>query len=159
MTQQVRTTYREMIRFLKDRDNVHGINGKFACVITPIQTLGQIVFDGFQETDGQVDECSIDGVPVPAKVNYRYLCPGAVYSPVYCEQPLYYLLSFIGKQYMRLKKQRETSGILNKLMQMFDMMPHVEEMLTEVQLLAYKMADSGDGFVTLFGQGKVGSRM
>ena len=148
VTQEVRKTYRELLRFLKNKN-------QYACVITPIQTLGQIVFDGFQETDGQVDEILIDGNPVPARVKYRYLCPGAAYSPVYCEQPLYYLLSFISKQYMRMKNQKENIGFLNILLKKFDLMPNVQELLTEIQYFSYKMADSSDGFVTLFGAGKV----
>lgn len=148
VTQEVRKTYRDLIRYLKSKD-------RYACVIAPIQTLGQIVFDGFQETDGQVDEIIIDGNPVPEKVNYRYLRPGAVYSPVHCEQPLYYLLSFIGKQYLRMKSRQENTGFLNKLLRKFDMMPNVQELLTEIQLFSYKMADASDGFVTVFGAGKV----
>lgn len=156
VTDQVRETYRELIRFLKDKGNKNGIEGKFACVITPIQTVGQIVFDNFQTLpNGEVDEMTIDGHLVPKKVNYRYLRGGAVYSPIYCEQPLYYLLSFVAKQYLRMKSQKEKKGIFSRLMEKWDLIPNINELLTEIQMFDYKKADNTDGFVTICGRGKV----
>lgn len=154
VTEQVCETYRELIRFLKDREN--GLADKFACVITPIQTLGQIVFDSFQTLpDGQVDEVLIDGNPVPKKVSYRYLRGGAVYAPVYCEQPLYYLLSFVAKQYRQLKSRKERKGLLANLLEKWNLIPNIDDLLDEIQMLNEKKADNMDGFVTVWGRGKV----
>lgn len=156
VTDRVREIYRDLIRFLKDKGNKNGMEGKFACVITPIQTVGQIVFDNFQQlSNGEVDETMIDGKPVPRRVNYRYLRGGAVYSPVYCEQPLYYLLSFVAKEYLRMKSQKEKKGIFSKLMAKWDLVPNINELLTEIQMFDYKKAGCTDGFVTLCGRGKV----
>lgn len=156
VTAQVRDTYRDLIRFLKDKDNINGIAGKFACVITPIQTVGEIVFDSFETLpNGEVDELVVDGLPVPRKVNYKYLKGGAVYAPVYCEQPLYYVLSFVGKQYMRMRDEKASSGLLFRLMKLWDLMPNINVFLEEIHRFDEKKADNLDGFVTVWGRGKV----
>lgn len=156
VTEKVRDTYRELIRFVKDKGNQNGMFGKFACVITPIQTVGEIVFDGFQLLpNGEVDELMIGEKPIPRKVNYKYLKGGAVYAPVYCEQPLYYLLSFVGKQYLRIRDEKASSGLLFKLMKLWDLMPNVNEFLEEIHCFEAKKADNLDGFVTVCGRGKV----
>lgn len=156
VTEKVRDTYRDLIRFIKDKDNKNGMFGKFACVITPIQTVGEIVFDGFELLpNGEVDELIIDELPVPRKVNYKYLKGGAVYAPTYCEQPLYYVLSFVGKQYMRMREAKNSTGLIFKLMKLWDLMPNINEFLGEIHCFEEKKADNLDGFVTVCGRGKV----
>ena len=155
VTEEVRNTYRELISFLRDKGNKNGLEGKFACVITPIQTVGEIVFDEFETLPtGEVDEIILTDLPVPKKVKYKYLKGGAVYS-AYCEQPLYYLLSFVSKQYMRIKDQKETSGLFTKLLRKWDLIPNINEILTEIQIFDYKKIDNMDGFRTICGRGKV----
>lgn len=154
--EKVKETYSELISFLKDKNNSNGLNGKFACSITPILTVGEIVFDGFSESNGVVEEVILDnGVKVPKKVNYKYLKASAEYSPQYCEQPLYYLLSFVSKQYLKMKDEKESSGWIGKLKKMFVLTPKISEMLIEIQKFSYKKMDNMDGFETCFGRGKV----
>lgn len=122
--EKIKETYAELLDFLKDKNNTNGLKGKFACVITPILTVGEIIFDGFSESDGVIDEIEVsDGIAIPQKVNYKYLKAGAAYSPEYCEQPLYYLLSFISKQYLKLKDEKEASGWIGKLKKMWALTP------------------------------------
>lgn len=156
VTEQVKNTYAPLISFLRDRQNKNGLEGKFACVITPILTVGQIVFSGFEvDSSGSVQEVILDNLPVPQKANYKYKVAGAVYTPSYCEQPLYYLLSFVSKQYLKVKDQKETSGWIGKLKKMWELNPKIDKMLLEIQKLDVKKVDNRDGFVTLFGRGKV----
>lgn len=154
VTEQVKSTYGELLQFLKSQKDETG-KPRFACVITPIQTVGQIDFDCFGSTNGVIAETSLDGVPVPMDVRYKYTKPGAKYSPVYCEQPLYYLLSFVSKQYLRLKDAKEDRGWLQKLRKMWALTPNLNAMLLEVQKMDEKKVSNLDGFTTLFGRGKV----
>ncbi len=153
--EKVKETYSELLKFLKDKDNSNGLNGKFACVITPILTVGEIVFDGFFENNGVIEEFEMNGVNLPKKVNYKYLKAGAEYTPQYCEQPLYYLLSFVSKQYLKIKDGKESSGWLGKLKKYMAVTPKINEMLIEIQKFSYKKLDNMDGFETYCGRGKV----
>ena len=154
--EKVKETYSDLIAFLKDKNNTNGLNGKFACAITPILTVGEIIFDCFATNNGVVEEMKIENdIIVPKKVSYRYLKAGATYSPQYCEQPLYYLLSFISKQYLKMKDEKEASGLIGKLRKMLTVTPKINEMLLEIQKFSYKKMDNMDGFETCFGRGKV----
>ena len=154
--EKIKETYSELLAFLKDKNNTNGLNGKFACAITPILTVGEIVFDGFSESNGIIDEIEVNnGIVIPKKVNYKYLKSGATYSPKYCEQPLYYLLSFISKQYLKIKDEKESSGWIGKLKKMWALTPKINEMLIEIQKFSYKRMDNIEGYETCFGRGKV----
>ena len=156
VTEQIKDTYASLISFLRDRKNENGMKGKFACVVTPILTVGQIVFSGFEaDSSGNIQEIVLNDLPIPMKAKYRYKVAGARYSPVYCEQPLYYLLSFVSKQYLKVKDQKEASGWIGKLKKMWALNPKMDDMLLEIQKLDAKKVDNMDGFVTLFGRGKV----
>ena len=153
---KVKDTYKELISFLRDKNNENGLKGKFACVIAPIYTVGEIVFDGFSQQDGAVEEIKLeDGEVIPKEVHYKYLKAGAEYKPLYCEQPLFYLLSFVSKQYLRMKEQHEASGLIGKLKKRFTLTPKIDEMLLEIQKFQRKKADNVLGYYTCFGRGKV----
>lgn len=154
VTEKVKSTYQELIKFLKAQKDENG-KARYACVITPIQTVGQIVFDCFDSTDGKVDEILLEGYPIPRKVNYKYTTAGAKYSPCYCEQPLYYLLSFVSKQYLRLKSAKEDRGWIRRLQKMWALTPNLDAMLLEIQKMDCKKVSNLDGFVTVFGRSKV----
>lgn len=156
VTNKVKEVYRELLTFLRDRDNDNGMKGKFACVIAPILTAGEIVFERFEGTDGRVTEVvDSTGNVVPAKVTYRYLRPGAKYSPQFCEQPLLYLLSFISKLYLRMKDEKSSAGLIVKLKKLFELTPQTNQMLMEIQKMSNKKNDNVSGYVTCFGRGKI----
>ena len=156
VTKRVKDTYRELLTFLRDRDNENGLKGKFACVIAPILTAGEIVFDRFETVNGEIEEVVDEtGTSVPAKVVYRYLRAGAKYAPQFCEQPLFYLLAFVSKQYLKIKDAKASSGVLPKIKKLFELTPHTNQMLMEIQKMSNKKNDNVCGYVTCFGRGKV----
>lgn len=155
VTQKVEQTYAELIDFLKDKDDENGLRHKFACVITPILTVGEIVFDGFGMENGKPGEIIFEGYHVPKQVNYKYLKADAQYAPKYCEQPLYYLLSFIAKQFNEMKKESEESGLMGKLKKMFAMEPERNRMIQDLHKFRQKKVKDVDGFKVLTGAGKV----
>lgn len=154
--ERVKSTYFELLKFLRDRDNVYGIEGKIACVLAPIFTLGEIKFDKFEcDENGSVCEVKTEDLCLPQKAIYAYSKPGADYKPKYCEQPLYYLLTFVSKQYDKLKKENVNVGWVKKFIKMFRLTPEINELFVEVQKFSFEKNQSEDGYRIFFGQGKV----
>ncbi len=156
VTEKVIKEYDELLTFLRDRNNTNGMKKKFACVIAPILTVGEIVFDHFESDNGNVCEVTDStGAVVPKQVVYRYLKPGAHYRPKYCEQPLLYLLSFVSKQYLAMKEEKDSTGFLSKLKRLIAVMPKTSNLLLEIQKMGNKKNSSVEGYKICFGAGKV----
>lgn len=99
---RVETVYSEL---LTDFRNC----GIVACAVTPILTIGDVEYDRMKMVDGKV-ALNMNGCP--EEVFYRFRGSKPRYSPAFCVQPLYYLLSFLAAQYGREKKNR---SILDKI--------------------------------------------
>ena len=97
---KVEQVYAPLIELFKE-------NGNICCVVSPILTLGDVEFDDFSYENNTVrlapDQC-------PDHVLYKYV-GRCKYSPLFCSQPLYTLLSFVSAQYKRMKRE----GILDRL--------------------------------------------
>ena len=155
VSQKVKEVYQELIQFLRDKENVNGMKGLHACVITPIMTLGEVVFDCFGIENGEVAEAMSFGEILPKYPKYKYQKAGAKYSPKYCEQPVYYLLSFVSKLYRDMKEEIESTGLLRKMKKFFQQMPENDAILEEMHKFRVKKVNNVDGFAVLFGKGKV----
>lgn len=83
----IRQEYKKLLHFLKKCE-------KTTVAITPILTMGGIVFDNFGS--GMAHEVK-KLLGRPREVNYKLLDENAQFSPRFCEQPMIYLLSFILK--------------------------------------------------------------
>lgn len=152
VTQKVEQTYQELISFLRDQK---GMYGKHACVITPILTLGDVVFDKFGGENGEVAEVLSHGELLPKYPKYRYWKAGAKYNPKYCEQPVYYLLSYVAKLYREMKADIESTGLLRKIKKYLQQMPENDVILEEMLKFSVKKINGLDGFKVCFGKGKV----
>lgn len=100
-------------------------DNKICCTIAPILTLGDVEFDDFSYDSGNVrlapDMC-------PENVMYKYVGE-CKYSPLFCSQPLYALLSFVAAQYQRNKD----NGFLNRLKKwIWSIFKNNEELYDEV---------------------------
>lgn len=84
LADRVKTVYKPLLKSLA----TEALRDKVAVVITPVQTLGCVVFSHFD---------SKDGMCVP---RFRKTVPGARYRPKDCEQPMRYLLSFFIARYL-----------------------------------------------------------
>ena len=103
---KVEKEYASLINFFRAKRNV-------ACAITPILTLGGVVFSHFSE--------QLNGDGVPAEVVYKFYEDNPAYSPAFCAQPLYYVLSFAAAQYQKNKRNlRGLNKILSSLYQLFE---------------------------------------
>ena len=157
VTDRVRKSYSVLLEHLKGQKNETTGRKNVCCAIAPIQTLGGVVFDSFdKDDDGLVREIMTrEQYPLPAKINYRYRAVNAVYAPKYCEQPLYYLLAFVSKQYQKAQGQQVHGGILGKLREILRVIPNVDAFLIEIATLGQKRLEGVQGYKILFGRGRV----
>ena len=149
LSEKVEETYFELLEYLKT------FSGKkhIACAITPIFTLGEVVFDSFEKDDnGEIKliEDPEGNLPI---AKYRFISPRATYKSQYCEQPLCYLLSFVTRLYYRTKDEKV--GIVKKFLNIFKLFPDDPTLLMEVDRFASKKVTAKDGYKIIHGQRKV----
>lgn len=100
---------RQYSALIKDVQNNY--KDRIGIAITPIQTLGGVVFDKFLRGSGGNFEFDEDGVT--PKIQFKFYSQiagqGPVYMPAFCVQPLYYLIAFAVSQY---KNNKDRGGFL-----------------------------------------------
>ena len=89
--QAVVSTYSSIVNFCKQCNT--------ACVVTPIQTLGDVEFDTFIDNPMQ-------GVSTLTKLSkYRFCGEDAKFTPLFCVQPMYYVLTYVSNYYTWISGQ------------------------------------------------------
>lgn len=86
----VKEAYKDLIEFLNTTPQV-------ACAITPILTIGGIEFDDFSRNGSGTIITNPGGLP--DETHYKFYAPRPKLRPMYCVQPLYYILSYVTNQY------------------------------------------------------------
>lgn len=108
---RVETMYADLIASFKK-------NGKTACAVTPILTLGDVEYDTMKKENGKV---MLNMNNCPEEVLYRFRGEKPRYNPAFCVQPMYYMLSFLAAEYERAKKNRTIwDKILSSIFNLFD---------------------------------------
>lgn len=121
VAQKVRDTYAALISFFK-KNNI-------ASFVTPILTLGGIELDYMTSGINQLGETT--GMAV-----YRMYGKDPEYSPMYCPQPLYYLLSYVSN-YNDWMKQNKKLSIWEKIkFSLFANIYKDDEFATEIRTLS-----------------------
>lgn len=142
---RVKEEYEVLISLFKQSE-------KICCAVTPILTLGDVVFDDFQYDEGGNVNIDIDGTPLMAQ--YKYVEDKPKYSPRFCSQPLYSTLSFLVAQCRRHKNATIFEKILSAIRNVF---MSDEKFYTEVlkmegfrisdnQMLGYEVLCGGEFF-------------
>lgn len=134
LADRVGNMYKEVIDKLAEQGNV-------AVAITPILTMGGVVFDHFEVNSegGQgasykfYDGETSDGIK-------------AKYDPLFCSQPIFYLLSFVTRQY---KLKRKTVDIIGKFFQNFE---NVDEFFEEMVKIDKRRLVGPQGYRVLAGK-------
>ncbi len=140
LKERVKDAYAELIEFIKSSHE------ESVCAITPILTLGDVAFDSFTYVDNKV-KLAIDGCP--AEVKYQFIKELSKYSPLYCAQPLYYLLSYVAAQYKRNMSKR---GFLGRLMNsLFILFANDKELFDEIVSMERYRQDNLPGYEVLCG--------
>ena len=90
LRQKIESAYSQLIGFCK-KSNI-------ACAVAPIQTLGGVEFDGFEN--------NIQNYGGTSKVSkYRFYGDHPEYKPLFCVQPLYFLLTYVANYYEWIENQ------------------------------------------------------
>jgi hypothetical protein len=100
LTEQVIGKYQPLLDYIRS----DSVRARVACVLTPVQTIGSVVFNRIDKDSagGPVFKFTTRGVP-------------AVYAPVDTEQPLRYALKFILGKY-RSGQRGLLPGLIQELM-------------------------------------------
>ncbi|MBR1800907.1 MAG: hypothetical protein IJ767_05355 [Bacteroidaceae bacterium] len=134
LADKVERAYKEVIDQLAKQENV-------AIAITPILTMGGVVFDGFElnSEGGQgarykfYDGETVDGLR-------------AKYEPLFCSQPIFYLLSFVTRQY---KLKRKSADLLGRFFQNFE---NVDDFFEEMVKIDKRRLIGPQGYRVLAGK-------
>lgn len=134
LSNRVEELYAGAIAEMKKKDNI-------AAVITPILTVGGVVFDKF--------EIGSDGKQVATYKFYDGKTPEgimAIYQPAYCFQPIFNLLSFVARQYQR---HRNDVGLIGSIFQHFQ---DDSEFFSSMSVVDNKRMKKFNGFKVLCGE-------
>ncbi len=130
VTAKIILTYSKLLDFFK--------TSNIACAVTPIQTLGDVVFDKFEENTREV------GVSKIAK--YKFASDNPTYCPMFCVQPLYYLLTYVADYNKWLKTQDSGSWLENLKRKLFNMLLSNEDFYQEVKRIRRFMLTDSNGY-------------
>lgn len=84
VTSRVKNVYDKLLLFCGENN--------IACAITPIQTLGGVEFDNFVDNNNSFSNLT-------KLSTYRFYGDNPKYTPMFCVQPLYYLLTYVANCY------------------------------------------------------------
>lgn len=123
VSSKVEDIYSDLIEFCKENN--------IACAVTPIQTLGGVEFDRFINNKNTLSTLT-------KLSSYRFYGTPPEYQPVFCVQPLYYLLTYVANYYEWSKGQPK--GFLDKLKgSLTSFLKDDDEFLHEIKILSSKI--------------------
>lgn len=145
VNKKVHAAYRPLFDFFC------GLNeGHYEVVIAPILTFGENTaqFSRFEDENGDIKEGS-DGLP--EKSLYIKNSIPAVYSPMYCEQPLLYALGYLLHIAAAQKEGKKTSkknwliNFFKKLFDSFYKLPNANDFLAQKDAICQELRKDNDG--------------
>lgn len=136
VSEKVQQTYSDLIAYFKQNN--------IASFVTPILTLGGMEFDKMIDNTSGIGD-------VEKIATYRSYVSKPKYAPLFCPQPLYYLLTYVTNYYQWQKTQGNDgllSGIMNSIYAFF---MRDEDFFNEVQKICKYMIYNKNGFSALTG--------
>lgn len=124
--ERVKKEYGELVDFCR-KNNIF-------CAITPIQTIGGVEIDRLADNKDPLTQlfCSKVGV-------YRYYGNPPKYTPVFCVQPLYYLLVYMVAFYEWQKTSPEKAWYEKFLGSLYSMLNKDKTLMLEIKKLRGKV--------------------
>ena len=133
VTSTVKRVYGELTEFC-EKNNI-------ACAITPIQTLGGVEFDKFVENTNPLST-------LKKLSTYKFYGNNPKYTPMYCVQPLYYLLTYVANFYEWSKTK--DSGVWGKIKtSLYSILKDDDDFMHEIKKLSAKVMVDEAGFYIL----------
>lgn len=114
LNQKVKSEYADLFGFFSCSNLVN----KFTVAITPILTVGNVIFDKFgKDENGKIILKTERGSEYlrPIYTYYKYTKPNATVEPKYCEQPFLYIMGFVLKFYNKHNPSHTKLGWAAKL--------------------------------------------
>lgn len=138
---KVKEAYDDLIDFLTGKEQV-------AAAITPILTIGGIEFDDFSRNAS--DEILTNPNGLPDETYYKFYKPNPKLKPMYCVQPLYYILSYVTAQYA--DNQSKGNVFKRFVSNLFNLFSSDVDLYTEMNTLGkFKLTDK-QGYEVLCGE-------
>lgn len=132
VSERVKETYKELTDYFS-KNNI-------ASFVTPIITLGGIEFDSMKES-GMAGEISKVSVFRPWEARPEY-------KPLFCPQPLYYLLTYVANYYEWQKKQKK--GLMASFMNsFFSFIKNDSKFFEEMKKLTRFVIYNKNGFIPI----------
>lgn len=133
VSQKAIDAYSELISFFKANN--------IASFVTPIITLGGMEFDRMVDAP--------DGIGEVRKIaNYRSWNKCPEYRPLFCPQPLYYLLTYVANYYEWQRKQKK--GFIDGIVSSFcSFIKKDEDFRLEIQKLSRYILYNKSGFIAV----------
>lgn len=133
VSQKVIASYSELIEFFKGNN--------IASFVTPIITLGGMEFDKMVDAPMGISE-------VNKLATYRPWDTKPEYKPLFCPQPLYYLLTYVANYYEWQNKQKK--GFFDSILSaVYSYVKNDEEFRVEIQKLSRYVLYNKNGFVAV----------
>lgn len=133
VSEETKAAYSELISFFKSNN--------IASFVTPIITLGGMEFD-------KMEDAPLGLSDVSKIATYRSWDKKPEYWPLFCPQPLYYLLTYVANYYDWQQKQKK--GILDSIMSsIYSFLKKDEDFRMEIQKLSHYIIYNKNGFVPL----------
>ena len=108
---KIRKAYEQLLGFIAQKDDTFNFHDRIAVGVTPIATLGGIVFSHFGKNEkGEIEIEETDN-GCPSETCYKFYTHNPQYSPCFCVQPLYYLIAFAIRQY---ELQKDNGNFVTK---------------------------------------------
>lgn len=138
---KVKEAYKELIDFLKDKEQI-------AVAITPILTIGGIEFDDFSRSASGNILTNPSGLP--DETHYKFYKPSPKLKPLYCVQPLYYILSYVTAQYA--DNQSKGNVFKRFVSNLFNLFSSDVDLYTEMKTLGHFKLTDKQGYEVLCGE-------
>ncbi len=109
VTEKIEDSYGKLIDYLK----IGTKKDRITIAVTPILTMGTIVFDDFKRDENDniclIRNSNEKGLSNRPEVTYyKFYEKPCYFSPKYCEQPILYILAFVGNM---VKKNTKNNGL------------------------------------------------
>lgn len=109
--------YGNLIEFLKTGTK----KDRVTVAVTPILTMGTVVFDDFKRDENNnicivKDSYIIGENNKPETTYFKFYEKPCIFSPKYCEQPILYILAFVGATVMKNMKEKKKLSTMDKVL-------------------------------------------
>jgi Double-GTPase 2 len=130
LTKNIKEKYSQLLNFLSSPSLLPWV----VAIITPVQTVGNVVFSNIEEVDGQ------------ARFYFRKNSHDAEYSPKNSDQPLRYILRFLLK--LQIQHKNKEWGIFASFRELFGWNIYLKEAASKAAI----ECKTDDGFAVLQGE-------